>query len=110
MVCGSGKAGGGVSLLDEIKSITCCACDDYSGAHDMDACMMIWKPKIVAALEAAERVAQVEPTYSYRYYGSDKTDCLHCDGFEGDSRIGYRFIHETDCQHQALVAALEGES
>jgi hypothetical protein len=97
-----------VSLLDDVRQLDC-LCNAEEGRHG-SACVLRIMPVIVAALEAAERVAQVEPTYRSNYYGSDKTDCLHCDGFEGGSRIGYRFIHETDCQHQALAAALKGES
>jgi hypothetical protein len=73
-----------------------------------DTCPLLSMPRIVAALEAAERVAQVEPTYSYHSYGTEQISCLYCGGFE-DARDSYRFIHETDCPRQALAVALQGD-
>lgn len=64
-------------------------------------------PKIVAALEAAERVVGDG-------YPSRDVDCWHCGGeavwvWTGQYEGHWHVDHTSDCSWQALVAALKGE-
>lgn len=87
----------------------CIACDEYigtsNGSHAPD-CPTLAMPRIVAALEAAERVTDhadpfSEPTH-YEDNPTERSTYVFC---ARDTRDG----HAVDCPWQALVAALRGE-
>lgn len=63
----------------------------------MPGCPWLARPKLVAALEAAERVAAKEPIYG-ETWRSER--CVYCDGPPGG--------HEEDCLWHRLQGALRG--
>ena len=71
-----------------------------AGPHRID-CPWPAMPRIVAALEAAGRIANDSPLDSKVAQGGAEVEaCKFCYG---------EFAHEADCPWQALVAAMRGE-
>ena len=79
----------------------CPHCGEYR-KHASD-CAMRALPRIVAVLEAAERVAQLAYTtvYAEDYTGASWLACRECGACDG--------AHTDDCPWQPFVFALEGE-
>lgn len=103
-----------MSLVDDVKRL---AADDPVEADDEQGypafcrlclsykphapdCPWLAMPKIVAALEAAERVAAADPWVDDGSWGGDVLVCWACHGEKPSHRPG--------CAQQALVAALRG--
>ncbi len=96
-----------MTLLDDARQILkggasgddeCPHCHTYIGmtvsgpnSPHRDDCPWLSMPKILAALEAAERIADLNPV-------NEEHVCTFC----GD----VLYSHEADCAHAALVAAL----
>jgi hypothetical protein len=70
--------------------------------HHAPDCPWLSMPKIVAALEAAERLKIYRPAA----LSDDRYQCQFC----GATAAAYPMDHESECPWQALVAALRGES
>ena len=72
-------------------------------------CSWLAMPRIVAALEAAERITGYIPAAQL------SRGCLFCEGEcldlqESDDIPPWRFDHDADCPWQALAAAMADES
>lgn len=98
-----------MSLLDDARRIahwptpltcaeSCWFCGGGVGEHD-SGCLRLSMPKIVKALEAAERLAACPPVVAAGKLDTQDV-CAVC-WAAGD--------HADDCSWQALVAALKGE-
>lgn len=110
---------------DDSRAINCLMCnsDHFRDGHreiDPDReidhapdCSWLAMPKIVAALEAADRLVLLSPEDETLMVGV--WDCHWCGGVLVNES-GYRVVevevagHAPDCDWQALVAALKGEA
>lgn len=102
-----------MSILDDARRLMafadipteCAFCggkDDVGNYKHVTDCPWLSLSRIVAVLEAAERVTQDDPFILTWDHDGSYYNCWECDAPRGT-------YHEPDCLWQSLVAAMRGE-
>lgn len=96
-------------LADASIGVHCDFCTGSPISGHFEDCPLFAVPQIVAALEAAERMAAVEPDFQDEAIddGQIVRRCAVCQWVPSPRFDGG---HHPDCEYQALVVALEGNT
>src|SRR5215211_5102066 len=99
----------GPRLMWELPSdmSECALCEVEARGHKPD-CPWLSMPRIVAALEAAERMAEIDPKVNLWSHSGQDYWCYACDALLSPWDGKGEEPHKQDCPQQALVAALKG--